>query len=215
LDTLNSAPLIRATVDGRPQILLIDTGSSVSLIQPGVCSSKLRHSNVTPYGVTRDELQLRGEQYVKFGVKGQTYSQRFCFCKLSTDTDAIVGTDFLRAVNAKLDLENQKFWILKSGKFRHDSLNRRPREVRGTADHVAHTVFSKSDGRGNQNSCWIGCKKSQTTSRSQECQNRPRVNIVESDSWLVRTTETIKLAPRVKQSVAGKRELPKRLKCRN
>jgi hypothetical protein len=209
LGDLNNAPVIRATVGGRQRIVLIDTGSSVSLIQPGVCTSKLRRSSVTPFGVTGDELQLKGEQYVKFCVQGQTYSHSFCVIKLSTDADAIVGTDFLRDVNAKLDLEDRKLWILKSGRFRHDPVNRRQREGRGTVDHVAHTVFSKTDGRGNQNSCWIGCKQS-TTSRSQGIPKRPRVNLVESDSWLVKTAETIKLAPRVKQVVAGKIEFPKR-----
>jgi hypothetical protein len=123
---------------------------------------------------------------------------------LSTDTDAILGTDFLGAENAKLDLEAKKLWVLKNEKLNHDSLARRLNEARGTAERVALTVFSAADGRGKGNSYSIGCKKSETTSRSQKTQHIPKISIKESDSWLVKATETIKIAPRVKQMVVGK-----------
>ena len=41
---------------GSPRIILVDMGSSLSLIQPGICSTLVKHTNVTPYGVTGDEL---------------------------------------------------------------------------------------------------------------------------------------------------------------
>jgi hypothetical protein len=81
-------------VEGRPRVILIDTGSSISLIQPGVSSANLTRANITPYGVTGDELQLRGEQLVHFTVNGQTRRHQFYVCSLSTDADAIIGTDF-------------------------------------------------------------------------------------------------------------------------
>jgi hypothetical protein len=136
LSSLNSAPIIRVNTSEHPKILLLDTGSCLSSIQPGVCPSKIRRANVIPYGVT-DELQIRGEQDVNFRVNDKTYSHPFCVCTLSTDADAIVGTDFLRLVNAKLDLEAQKLWMLKDEMFNHGSLDRRPSEARGTADRGA------------------------------------------------------------------------------
>ena len=66
---------------------------------------------MTPYGVTGDVLQLKGEQLVKFEIKGERYSHGFCVCALSTGADAVMGTDFLRAINAKLDLSVEKLCL--------------------------------------------------------------------------------------------------------
>jgi len=62
---------MRVEIEGRPRIFLIDTGSSLSLIQPGVCSTPVEPARVSPYGVTGDELQVKGEQLVKFKIKGK------------------------------------------------------------------------------------------------------------------------------------------------
>jgi hypothetical protein len=100
--------------------------------------------------------------------------------------------------------------MLKNEAFNHDCLDRRPDEARGPADREALTVFSAADGRGKQNSRWIGCKNNETTSRSQKSQLSPAITIKESDSWLVKTTDTFKIAKHVKRMVVGKIELPKR-----
>ena len=62
LDYLNGAPVVRAEIEGRPRVCLVDTGSSVSLVQPGVSASRLDRAIVTPFGVTGDELRVKGEQ---------------------------------------------------------------------------------------------------------------------------------------------------------
>jgi hypothetical protein len=79
-------------------------------------------------------------------------------CTLLTGRDAIGGTHFFRIVKAEIDLEAQKLWMLKSEENNHDSLEMRPSKVRGTADRATLTVFSASDSRGRQNSCWIDCR---------------------------------------------------------
>jgi hypothetical protein len=84
----------------------------VSLVLPGISSEKITRAEVAPYGVTGDELNIRGEQNLKFNIDGQVYRHTFCVCALSTDAGAIVGTDFLSKVNAKIDLQEQKFWLL-------------------------------------------------------------------------------------------------------
>ena len=90
-------------------MILVDTGSSLSLIQPGVCTSVVNSATVTPYGVTGDELPLKGMQRVTFTIKGETYTHDFCVCAVATEADAILGTDFLSKMDARLDFENGKF----------------------------------------------------------------------------------------------------------
>ena len=74
LDNLNGAPSIRVVIEGCPRILLIDTGSSLSLIEPGVRSTPIDHARVIPYGVTGDEMQVKGEELVHFKLRGERQS---------------------------------------------------------------------------------------------------------------------------------------------
>jgi hypothetical protein len=78
LDYLNDTPVVRAVIEGRPRAVLLDTGSSLSLVQPGVCAAELKRASVTPFGVTGDELRVRGEQLIKFTINGETYNHAFC-----------------------------------------------------------------------------------------------------------------------------------------
>jgi len=103
-------------IEGRPRTILVDTGSSLSLIQPGVCTSIVNSATVTPYGVTGDELRLKGEQRVTFTIKGETYTHDFCLCNVATEADAILGTDFLLKMDTRLDFENGKFCLKRAEK---------------------------------------------------------------------------------------------------
>jgi hypothetical protein len=87
---------------------IVDTGSSVSLIQPGVSSSEINTTSVLPIGVTGDALQIQGEQEVKLCINGTNIHHRFKVCSLPTEAHGILGTDYLAKVNACLDLENKK-----------------------------------------------------------------------------------------------------------
>ena len=64
MDNLNGAPIVRAVIGGRIRNVLVDTGSSISLIQLGVSSTEINRATVTPYGVTGEELRVQGEQVV-------------------------------------------------------------------------------------------------------------------------------------------------------
>jgi len=81
-------------------MIMIDPGSSVSLIQPGVSASKLNRAIVTPFGVTGDELQVKGDQRVTFTINGEEFVHVFCVCTITTEADAILGMDLLRKVEA-------------------------------------------------------------------------------------------------------------------
>ena len=174
---------------------MIDTGSSISLIQPGVYSTPVKQANVTPYKVTVDELKLKREQLLKFKIKGEWYSHAFCLCALFTDADNIIGTDFLGAVNTKLDLSEEKLWLDKVMRVNHDSLKSRHRESHGTAARSALTVFTTTDGRVKQKSCLIRCRDKQEKPRKQKGVNKLEMRILESEPWLFKTTETIRFPP--------------------
>jgi len=81
-------------------VILVDTGSSVSLIQSGVSTSKLNQAIVKPFGVTGDELRVKGDQRVSFTINGEEFVHVFCVCTIPTEADAILGMDFLRKAEA-------------------------------------------------------------------------------------------------------------------
>ena len=43
---LQDAPIVRVSVEGRPMVMLIDTGSCILLIQPGISAAIITQANV-------------------------------------------------------------------------------------------------------------------------------------------------------------------------
>ena len=144
--TSQGAPTIYATILGDRKAFILDTGSNVSLIKPGVSHNKIRTTSLAPFGVTGDELEIKGEQEVEFCCNNQNYKHQFYVCSLPTDADGIIGMDFLLAVSAKLDLEKQELRMLKYKSLDYDSSDRRARGTGRMASCSALTVFSNSDG---------------------------------------------------------------------
>ena len=142
--------------EGRPRMILVDTVSSLSLIQPGVCTSIVSRATVTPYRVTGDELRVRREQRVIFTIKGETYTHDFCVCNVATEADAILGIDYLLKMDSSLDFENGKFCVRRSVEVGHVHPKGERCESQGTAARAPLSVFSHKDGRRKEGSCWIG-----------------------------------------------------------
>ena len=86
---------LRLDFAGFYRVFIIDTGSSISLIQPQVSISPVEPTTLAPFGVTGSELQVQGTQRVDFRVKDKIFSDKFCVCLLPTDADGIIGMDFL------------------------------------------------------------------------------------------------------------------------
>jgi hypothetical protein len=156
LDYLNGAPVERCIIEGRTRVILVDTGSSVSPIQPGVSTSKLNQAIVTPLGVTGDELRVKGDQRVTFTIKGEELVHMFCVCNKAKEADAILGMDFLRKAEAWVDLENKELRLKKTAKLDHDPRRGECCEARGTAARVALTVFSRPNGSGKKRDSCMG-----------------------------------------------------------
>jgi hypothetical protein len=67
------SPTVSVEIEDEPKNVILDTGSSVSILQPGVSSSDIRVTAVKPYGVTGENLDIKGRQCVTFLIGGKTY----------------------------------------------------------------------------------------------------------------------------------------------
>jgi hypothetical protein len=53
-------PSISVRIEGIVRDLIVDTGSNVSILQPGISKSELKFSDSRPYGVTGETLDIKG-----------------------------------------------------------------------------------------------------------------------------------------------------------
>ena len=148
--TQQGAPTIQVTMSNGHKSLIVDTGSNVSLIKPGVSNNKVEVVSIVPFAVTGHELEVQGVQKIEFYCNNQKYWHRFYVCSLPTDADGIIGMDFLAMVNAKLDLKTQELIMSKQPSFDHGPSKWEAREANGKANRVALTIFSNSDGHGSR-----------------------------------------------------------------
>ena len=103
-------------------------------------------TNLSPYGVTGNELEVEGMQEVKFRLNNCEFHHQFCVCSLPTEADGILGMDFLSKRDAELNLEKLELRMLKCFKFKHEAANQRRRVVRGKDESRALTVFVTQKG---------------------------------------------------------------------
>jgi hypothetical protein len=75
--------------------MIIDTGSNVSILQPGISGSDVMVTNMKPYGVTEQELDIKGRQSVTFEFGSHEFRHTFLVCSLPTDAAGLLGTDFM------------------------------------------------------------------------------------------------------------------------
>jgi hypothetical protein len=159
--------------------------------------------------VAGKELEIQGVQEVLFHLDGKKFSHQFCVCSLPTDADGTIGMDFLAEENAHLNLEKSQL-RLSGTKCNKGFENQRTRQAKGKASHGALTVFLRRNGDCRREEPVAKVRKVEEM-REQEFKLLPlAVEVLEGKSWIVKTTETIKLAPRVKQIIVGKLKMPKR-----
>ena len=73
--------------------LILDTGSTISILQPGVPRSDVHVTAVESYGVTGDVLDIRGQQSVTFRLNGKEFTHSL-ECPLPTKAAGLLGTDY-------------------------------------------------------------------------------------------------------------------------
>ena len=75
------APTIQTIILGISRAFIVDTGSSISLIQSGVCTKEVRPTNLSPFGVTGNEMQIMGVQEVEFYLMARNFATSFVFVR--------------------------------------------------------------------------------------------------------------------------------------
>jgi hypothetical protein len=93
-------PAISMEIEGGAKRLVIDTGSRVSLLQPDVWRSYMGITAIKPYGVTGENLDIQGQQCVSFVLGGKTFKHTFFMCRNPTQTDGLLGADFLDSLRS-------------------------------------------------------------------------------------------------------------------
>ena len=96
VQSIAGAPTIQAKITGFHRVFVLDTGSGISIIQPGIYASEVKPTNLSPFGVTGRELKIAGIKDVTFHLNGRKFSHQFCVCSLPTDAYGINGMYFYR-----------------------------------------------------------------------------------------------------------------------
>jgi len=66
-------PSIQVVMEGKTRSLVIDTGSNISILQPGNLRSDIRYKTMKPFGVTGEKLDVNGRQSVSFMLGGRKF----------------------------------------------------------------------------------------------------------------------------------------------
>jgi len=87
--------------------LIIDTGSNISILQPGMSRRDVSVTTTKPYGVTGEVLDIKGLPSVTFTLYGREFTHAFLVCNLPADA-GLIGTDFFEKAGAIIDFECSK-----------------------------------------------------------------------------------------------------------
>jgi len=112
---LVTEPLLTLEIEEEVFFFMVDTGAMVSLIQPGISKALLRLCDVQVRGITDTQLDILGEQEIKFKLydKGEhtTFVHTFVVSPLKRCSSGILGMDFLQRVGAGISLTIQSLRI--------------------------------------------------------------------------------------------------------
>jgi len=102
----HGTPSIKADIEGVERSLIVDTGSDVSILQPGISNTSMKSTTQRPYGMTGETLDVKGRQTISFGLVGRKFNHTFLVCLLPTEAAGLLGTDFLEERGAHINFEN-------------------------------------------------------------------------------------------------------------
>jgi hypothetical protein len=91
----HSTPTISVEIERMSRRLIIDTCSTVSILEPGVSRGDVEITHSEPCRVTGDILDIKGQGSVSFALDGCEYQHTFLVCALPTKTAGLIGKDFL------------------------------------------------------------------------------------------------------------------------
>jgi predicted aspartyl protease len=98
-------------IEGMSRSLILDTGSDISILQPGISKSNVSVTSLEPYGVTGDALDIRGQQTVNVVLNGREFTHSFLVCSLLTAAAGLIGTDLMKRLGTVIDSECGKMTL--------------------------------------------------------------------------------------------------------
>jgi hypothetical protein len=182
---------------GEQKSLIIDTGSSVSILQPGVSRSEVTTIGIKPYGVTGEVLDVKERQSLSFMLGGQEFHHSFLVCSLPTEAAGILGTDFLTQSGAVIDLECNK---MTSGE-----VSVTPRAC--SEKHRGRTALTVFDMGKEGHSPQPNPRKARRKDEQFPASPPPIRATTQCRTWVIKPRENITMAPRCRQVVIAKLEL--------
>jgi hypothetical protein len=183
-------------IEGRAKRLIIDTGSNVSILQPGVSNRKVKESLLKPFGVTGEDLDIRGQQQVSFTLGGQRLDHLFLVCPIPTETAGLLGMDFFEKLGAEISFEKRTLTLSDRPEIQTEHSGTRMKHVALTVFTQGETRHSAKDKQG---------KESSLAKHPSECLQTEAVHNVEK-VWLVKAAENVTIEPRCRQVVTGRLE---------
>ena len=90
---LQGDPTLFVEIERVKRRLILDTGPNVSILQPRVSTGDIKITSAKPYGVTGEDLDIKGQQSISFTLNGSEYSHTFLICSHFTDVAGLLGTD--------------------------------------------------------------------------------------------------------------------------
>jgi hypothetical protein len=192
-------PSITAHVDGEVRNLIIGTGSTVSILQPGLSRSDVSVTVLKPFGVTGEVLDVKGRQVVSLEIGGREFRHTFLVCSLSTDAAGLIGTEFLLQQGIVMDLQCNKLSFVdveSTSRARNDT----------PTGCTALAVFTEGkEGHSPQPSPRKARRKDEQFPAGPAHEG----GSVRDRMWLVRAKENITIAPRCQQVVLAKLDYKK------
>jgi len=101
----HGTPFIWVDIEGVSRNLILDTGSNISILQPGVSKSDMRVATEKPYGVTGETLDIKGRQFVSFVLNGREFNHTILVCSLPSNAAGLLGMDFIKGSGATIDFQ--------------------------------------------------------------------------------------------------------------
>jgi hypothetical protein len=100
-------------IHGVVKCFIEDTGSSISLVKPGLFDNRIRETKVSPYGATGDKLKVEGELDADFIVANYRFWHTFIVCELPTEAHGFLGINFLMEKDVYLNLRKRELRLMK------------------------------------------------------------------------------------------------------
>ena len=176
----HNTPSVTVCIEVEMRWLIFDTGSRVSILQPGISRSQINLTDLKPFGVTGEDLDVKGRQYVSSEIGGRRFHHALLVCELPTEVAGLIGTDFLLKFGAEVDFQGNKV-TLADVTAAPGTSNETPKEC------MALTVFMKGkEGHSTRPSPRKARRKDEHFPAGPPQERDPK----QSRTWLVRAKET-------------------------